>query len=50
MCILMDATEIKWDYVVVGNYKLRNYSIIAYLQSFPMNVKYKKRKKKPYIK
>lgn len=43
MWILMDATQIKWDYVVVGNYKLRNYSIIAYLQSFPMNVEKKKK-------
>lgn len=42
MRILMDTTQIKWDYVVIDNYELRNYySIIAYLQSFPMNVKKK---------
>lgn len=46
MWILMGTTQIKWDYVVIGNYKLRNYSIIAYLQSSAMNVKKKQNKKK----
>lgn len=53
MWILMETTQIKWDYVVIGNYKLRNYSIIAYLQSSVMNVRgggKKKKKKKPYRK
>lgn len=45
MWILMGTTQIKWDYVVIGNYKLRNYSIIAYLQSSAMNVKKKTKKK-----
>lgn len=41
MRILMDTTQIKWDYVVIGNYERRNKSIIAYLQSFLTNVKKK---------
>lgn len=48
MRILMDTTQIKWDYVVIGNYKVRNYPIIAYLPSCLMNVKNKKQK--PYRK
>lgn len=39
MWILMDTTQIKWDYVIIGYYKMRNHSIIAYLQNFLMNVK-----------
>lgn len=39
----MDTTQIEWDYVVTVNYELRNYSIIAYLQRFP--IKGKKNKK-----
>lgn len=38
MWILMAMRQIKWDHVVIGNYKMRNCSIIAYLQSFLMNV------------
>lgn len=38
----MDMRQIKWDHVVIGNYKMRNCSIIAYLQSFLMNVGRKK--------
>lgn len=36
---LMDNKQTKWDYVGMGNYKMINYCIIAYLQSFSMNVK-----------
>lgn len=43
MRILMDSAQIKWDYVVIGNYKVRNYPIIAYLPSCLMNVKKKKK-------
>lgn len=35
----MDTMQIKWDFVVIGNYKLKDYSIMAHLQSFPMNIK-----------
>lgn len=38
---LINALQIKRDYFLMGNYRMWNRSIIAYLESFLMNVEKK---------